>query len=73
MIKKYLVIIEETNTGYSAYCPDLPGCIATGKTNREVEKNMTEAIEFHLKGLINNGFRIPIPKSYSTYHEVKAA
>ena len=48
---RYLIIIEETKTGYSAYSPDVPGCIATGETKDEVERNIKEAIEFHLEGL----------------------
>ena len=52
---KFLVVVEKTNTGYSAYSPDIDGCIATGGTKEEVEKNLKEAIEFHLEGLaINN-------------------
>jgi predicted RNase H-like HicB family nuclease len=47
----YLVIIEETNTGFSAYAPDLPGCIATGKTLDATRKRMREAVEFHIEGL----------------------
>ncbi len=69
---KYLVVIEQTNTGYSAYSPDLEGCIATGPSREEVEKNMQEAIEFHLEGLRLEGFRVPQPHSYSTYVEVSA-
>ena len=65
-MKEYLIIIEETNTGYSAYSPDISGCIATGKTRYEVEKNMKEAIEFHIEGLMEeeNGY-IPASRSYS--------
>ena len=48
---KYLIVIEKTDTGYSAYSPDIDGCVATGATKDEVEKNMKEAIEFHLEGL----------------------
>jgi len=48
---KYLVVIEKTSTGYSAYAPDLPGCVATGAILDEVERGMHEAIEFHLEGL----------------------
>ena len=48
---KYLITIEETKTGYSAYSPDVPGCMATGETKDEVECNIKEAIEFHLEGL----------------------
>jgi len=48
---RYLTIIEKTKTGYSAYSPDVPGCMATGETKDEVERNIKEAIEFHLEGL----------------------
>lgn len=69
-MKKYLIIIEKTNTGYSAYSPDLEGCVATGATKKEVEMNMREAIEFHLEGLRQEGYEIPEPNSFSTYIEV---
>lgn len=49
-MKKFLIIIEKAKNNYSAYSPDLPGCIATGKTVPEAEQNMYEAIEFHLEG-----------------------
>ena len=52
---KYLIIIEPTNTGFSAYSPDLPGCVSTGATRPECESNMREAIEFHLDGLREEG------------------
>lgn len=48
---KYLIIFEKTETGFSSYFPDLPGCIATGKTKAVVEKNIPEAIRFHLDGM----------------------
>ena len=67
---KYLIIIEKTKTGYSAYSPDLQGCIATGSTKREVEELMKEAIEFHIQGLKEEGYDIPLPQSYSHYVEV---
>ena len=69
---KYLIIIEPTKTGFSAYSPDLPGCISTGQTWDEVESNMHEAIEFHLEGLREEGYAIPEPSSASTYIEVAA-
>jgi predicted RNase H-like HicB family nuclease len=69
---RYLTIIEKTDTGYSAYSPDLPGCASTGATFEEVEKNMREAIEFHLDGLKLEGYEIPIPSTSSTYIEVAA-
>ena len=71
-MKKYLVVIEETATGYSAYSPDLDGCVATGKTREEVEREMQEAIEFHLEGMAKNGDAIPEPRTYSRYVEVPA-
>lgn len=60
---KYLVIIEQSTTGYSAYVPDLPGCIATGDTKETTERNIYEAIQFHLEGLEAEGLEIPEPNS----------
>ena len=71
-MNKYLVIVEETETGYSAFSPDLPGCVATGKTRDEVEQTMRDAIQFHLDGMREDGDPIPVPHSYSTYCEVSA-
>jgi len=71
-VKKYLIIVEKTETGYSAYSPDAPGCGSTGKTREEVERNIQEAIEFHLEGLQLEGYEIPEPSSYSSYIEVAA-
>ena len=71
-MKRYLIIIEKTKTGYSAYSPDLDGCVATGITLEDVEKNMREAIEFHIEGLKIEGYDIPEPTSYSKYIEVPA-
>jgi len=71
-MKKYLVVIEEASTGYSAYSPELEGCAATGRTREEVEKNMQKAIEFHLEGLRLEGVHVPQPHTYSTYVEVPA-
>lgn len=56
---KYLVVYEKTKTGYSAYVPDIPGVIATGKTKAIVEKNIFGAIQFHLEGLKEEKLRIP--------------
>lgn len=69
---KYLIIIEETETGYSAYSPDLDGCIAAGSTREEVETEMKEAIQFHLDGFRIEGITLPRPQSYSLYVEVPA-
>lgn len=71
-MKKYLIIVEATATGYSAYSPDVPGCGSTGKTKEEVERNIQEAIEFHLEGLREEGYDTPEPTSYSSYIEVAA-
>jgi len=71
-MKKYLIVIEETSTGYSAYSPDLPGCVSTGASRAEVEHNMREAIEFHLEGLRFEGLEVPAPHTYSAYVEVPA-
>lgn len=71
-MKKYLIIVEKTKTGYSAYSPDLPGCIATAKTKISVEKRMQGAITFHLEGIQTEGNKIPRPQSYSKYLTVAA-
>ena len=71
-MKKYLVVIEKTGTGYSAYSPDLEGCLATGRSRQEVEREMQEAIEFHLDGVTRKGEPIPEPRAYSRYVEVPA-
>lgn len=69
---KYLVIIEPTGTGFSAYSPDLPGCVSTGATRAEVEGNMREAIELHLEGLREEGYPFPTPGTSSAYVEIPA-
>lgn len=61
-MKKYLIVIEPTQTGFSAYSPDLPGCVSTGRTREEVEINMREAIAFHLDGLREEGQTVPEPE-----------
>jgi len=71
-MKRYLIVIEETSTGYSAYSPDLPGCVSTGESRTQVEANMREAIQFHLDGLREEADEVPEPHSYSTYVEVPA-
>jgi predicted RNase H-like HicB family nuclease len=69
---KYLIVIEKTSTGYSAYSPDVPGCVATAGTRDDVEREMTGAIAFHLDGLKEEGIDIPEPHSSSSYVEVPA-
>jgi len=60
-MKRYLIVIEDAGTNFSAYAPDLPGCIATGATVDEVKQRMQEAIEFHLEGLKEDGIEPPEP------------
>ncbi len=69
---RHLVVIEETDTGFSAYLPDLDGCITTGSTKEEVERNMREAMEFHLEGMRWEKQETPKPHSYSSCGEVMA-
>jgi predicted RNase H-like HicB family nuclease len=69
---KYLIIVEETKTGYSAFSPDLQGCVATGASKKETEKNMKDAITFHVEGMHQEGLEVPQPHSFSTYLEVSA-
>jgi predicted RNase H-like HicB family nuclease len=61
---RFLVVIEKANGNYSAYSPDLPGCVATGATLKEVKQNMHEAIELHVHGLLEDN--LPIPESTSS-------
>jgi len=69
---RYLVVIEKTETGFSAFSPDLPGCVATGATREETEKNMRAAIAFHVEGMQQEGLEVPRPRSSSTYLDVSA-
>jgi len=71
-MKKYLIIVEKTETGYSAFSPDVPGCGSTGITKDEVERNIQEAIEFHLEGLRQEGYEVPEPTTYSSYIDIAA-
>ena len=70
---KYLVVIEQTETGFSAYSPDLPGCVATGATEEEVEREMKEAMSFHVEGLTLEGYPVPAPSTRSAYLEIPRA
>jgi predicted RNase H-like HicB family nuclease len=71
-MKKYLIIVEKTETGYSAYSPDVPGCGSTGQTKEEVESNIQEAIQFHVEGLREEGYPVPESSTYSSYIDVVA-
>ena len=70
---RYAIVIEATSTGYSAYAPDLPGCVATGSTVSETENALREAIAFHLDGLREDGLAIPQPVSRVDYVDIVAA
>ena len=69
-MKKYAVVIEAAEDNYSAYVPDLPGCVAVGDTVDEVEEMIREAIAFHLEGMQLNGENIPQPSSLCQYVEI---
>ena len=60
---RFLIVIERANGNFSAYSPDLPGCVATGKTREQVTRNMYGAIEMHVRGLVKD--KLPVPKSHS--------
>lgn len=67
---KYAVIIEKAENNYSAYAPDIPGCIAVGDTLEETKQMIQEAIEFHLEGMREEGLPIPEPTTHAEYVEV---
>jgi predicted RNase H-like HicB family nuclease len=69
---RYAIVIEKAKNNYSAYVPDLPGCIATGSTIEEAEGQIREAIEFHLEGLREDGNIIPNPTSHVEYVDIAA-
>ena len=67
MQSKFLVVIEKGETNYSAYSPDLPGCIATGKSVEQTLANMRSALEFHLEGMAEHGEPLPVPQTLNFY------
>ncbi|HBN78095.1 MAG TPA: hypothetical protein DD473_20255 [Planctomycetaceae bacterium] len=69
MSAKYLIVIEKTTNNFSAFSPDLPGCIATGATHEEVEERMREAIPLHIDGMREDGIDVPPPSSVAEYIE----
>lgn len=71
-MRRYLIVIEQTTTGFSAYSPDVPGCVSAGRTREDVETTMREAIEFHLDGLRHDGIPIPTPSASAAYVDVAA-
>jgi len=69
---RFLIVIEKIKNNYSAYSPDLPGCVATGKTRQEAERNMHEAVEMHIQGMIEDKLPIPEANSSAEYIAVPA-
>jgi len=67
---RYAIVIEKANGNYSVYVPDLPGCVATGDTEAQVESLIREAIEFHVAGLREDGLPVPAPSSKVEYVDV---
>ena len=66
-MSRFLIILEQGEHNYSAYVPDLPGCIATGRTLQEVEQNMREAIALHVQAMLEDGEPIPVSQSIAEY------
>lgn len=70
---RYAIIIEKAAANYSAYVPDLPGCVSTGRTIDEVKRNIQEAIELHIQGMIEDGDPVPQPTTVSDYVDARVA
>jgi predicted RNase H-like HicB family nuclease len=71
-MSRYLIVVEPTTTGFSAYSPDVPGCVATGGSREDVEREMSEALAFHLEGLREDGQPVPRPGAAAAYVDVAA-
>ena len=69
---RFLVVIERADGNYSAYSPDLPGCVATGKTRDQVAHNMHEAIDMHVRGLLEDNLPVPQARSFAEYIAIPA-
>lgn len=69
---RYAIVVEKAENNYSAYVPDLPGCVATGQTIEEIENEIRKAIAFHIEGLRQDGLTVPQPASIVEYLEVTA-
>ena len=69
-LRRFLIIIEKADHNYGAYAPDLPGCIATGKTLEETKRSMAEAVDFHIRGMKEDGLPIPEPTSSCEYVQI---
>lgn len=64
---RFLVVIEKADGNYSAYSPDLPGCVATGGTREEAEENIHQSIQMHVQGLLEDDLPVPEPQSFAEY------
>ena len=69
---RYAIVVEKATSNYAAYVPDLPGCVATGKTVKETERRIQEAIEIHVQGMREDGIPVPKPSSVVDYVEIPA-
>jgi predicted RNase H-like HicB family nuclease len=69
---RFLIVIEKAKGNYSAYCPDLPGCVATGKISQEAAQNMHEAVEMHIQGLIEDHLPVPKSSAFAEYIAISA-
>jgi predicted RNase H-like HicB family nuclease len=69
---RYAIVIEKAESNYAAYVPDLPGCVATGQTIEETEREIREAIDLHLRGMREDGLTIPEPSSSVDYVDIAA-
>jgi predicted RNase H-like HicB family nuclease len=67
---RFLIVVEKADGNYSAYSPDLPGCVATGKTREEVKRNMQEAIEMHVWGLLEDNLPVPESQASAEYIDI---
>jgi len=71
-MSRYAIVVEKAHSNYAAYVPDLPGCVATGKTIKDTERLLREAIELHVQGLRDDGLPVPEPSSVVDYLDVPA-
>jgi len=67
---RFLIVVEKANGNYSAYSPDLPGCVATGKTREEVRRNMQEAIQMHVRGLREDNLPVPESQAFAEFIDI---
>jgi predicted RNase H-like HicB family nuclease len=69
---RFLIVIEKADGNYSAYSPDLPGCVATGKTRDQAARHMHEAIDMHVRGLLEDNLPVPQSRSFAEYIAIPA-